>query len=94
MTRGINNFSLVRSSDGTELLKCGFAKQQENISKLINRSFEITLKELRKPQDEIKDHRTEISEFKVSLEFTENELDDKMKKRLFIKPLTKFAFLK
>ena len=50
------------------------------MSKLINGSFEISLKEVRKPQDEIKDQRKEISEFKVSLEFTENELHDKMKK--------------
>ena len=58
-----------------------FAKQQENISKLINGNFEILLKEIRKSQGEIKDLRKEISEFKVNLEFTENELYDKMKKR-------------
>ena len=73
-------FSLVRSSDRTELLKRGFAKQQENISKLINASFEITLKEIGKPQGEIRDLKKEISEFKENLEFTENKLHDKMKK--------------
>ena len=43
-------FSLVCRSDRTELLKSRVAKQQENISKLINGNFEITLKEIRKPQ--------------------------------------------
>ena len=33
-----------------------------------NRNFEITLKEIRKPQDDIRDLRKEISEFKVNLE--------------------------
>ena len=50
-------FSLVRSSDRTELLKSRVAKQQENISKLINGNFEITLKEIRKPQQEIKKNK-------------------------------------
>ena len=43
------SFSLVCSSDRTEVLKSGFTKQQENISKLINGNFEMTLKEIRKP---------------------------------------------
>ena len=73
-------FSLVRNSDRTELLKSGFAKHQENISKLINGNFEITLEEIRKPQDQTRDLRKEISEFEVNLEFTKNELHDKMKK--------------
>ena len=47
---------------------------------MIKENFEITLKEIRKPQDEIKDLRKEISEFKVNLEFTKKELHDKMKK--------------
>ena len=73
-------FSLVRRSDRNELLKSGFAKQQENRSKLINGNFKITLKEIRKTQNEIKNLRKEISEFKGNLEFTENELHEKMKK--------------
>ena len=43
-----------------ETLKEEFAKQGRNISNLINRNFEITMKEIRKSQDEIK----EISEKK------------------------------
>ena len=38
------------------------------------------MKEIRKSQDEIKDLRKEITEFKESLEFTENELHGKIKK--------------
>ena len=72
-------FSLVRRSNRNELLKSGFAKQQENRSKLINGNFKITLKEIRKTQNEIKNLRKEISEFKGNLEFTENELHEKMK---------------
>ena len=65
-------FSLVRSSDRTELLKSRVAKQQENISKLINGNFEITLNEIRKSHNEIKDLRKEIGKFKVSIEFKKN----------------------
>ena len=63
-----------------EILKEEFAKQEKNISNLINGNFEITMKEIRKSQDEIKDLRKEITEFKESLEFTENELHGKIKK--------------
>ena len=38
------------------------------------------MKEIRKSQDEIKDLRKEITEFKESLELTENELHGKTKK--------------
>ena len=47
-----------------EILKEESAKQEKNISDLINGSFEITMKEIRKSQDEIKDLRKEITEFK------------------------------
>ena len=63
-----------------ETLKEGFAKQEKNISNLINGNFEITMKEIRKSQGEIKDLRKEITEFKESLQFTENELHGKIKK--------------
>ena len=63
-----------------EILKEEFAKQEKNISNLINGNFEITMKEIRKSQDEIKDLRKEITEFKESLEFTGNELHGKIKK--------------
>lgn len=38
------------------------------------------MREIRKSQDEIKDPRQDINEFKVSLEFTGNELHGEMKK--------------
>ena len=47
-----------------EILKEESAKQEKNISDLINGSFEITMKEIRKSQDDIKDLRKEITEFK------------------------------
>ena len=51
-----------------DILKEEFAKQEKNISNLINGDFEITIKEMRKFQDEIKDLRKEITKFKESLE--------------------------
>ena len=63
-----------------EILKEEFAKQEKNISNLINGNFEITIKEIRTSQDEIKDLRNEITEFKESLEITDNELYGKIKK--------------
>ena len=63
-----------------EILKEEFAKQEKNISNLINGNFEITMKEIRKFQDEIKDLRKETTEFKESLELTENKLHGKIKK--------------
>ena len=82
-----------------KILKKEFAKQEKNISNLINRNFEITMKEIKKSQDEIKDLRKEITEFKESLEFTENELHGKIKKlqekhESIKKPLTKSTILK
>ena len=53
-----------------EILKEEFAKQENG--NLINGNFEITMKEIRKSQDKIKELRKEINEFKESLEFTEN----------------------
>ena len=50
-----------------EILKEGFAKQEKNISNLINGNFEITMKEIRKSQDEIKDLSKEINELKKCL---------------------------
>ena len=63
-----------------EILKEKFAKQENNISNLINENFEIKMREIRKSQDKTKDLRKEITEFKESLEFTENELHGKIKK--------------
>ena len=73
----LKSFPLVRCLDMIELLTSGFAKQQENISKLINGNFEITLNEIRKPHNEIKDLRKEIGKFKVSSEFKGNWFHNK-----------------
>ena len=59
-----------------EILKEGFPKQEKNISNLINGNFEITMKSMRKFQDEITNLTEEINEFKKSLKFPENELQD------------------
>ena len=40
-----------------EILKEEFAKQEKNISNLINGNFEITMKEIRKSQDKIKEKK-------------------------------------
>ena len=40
-----------------EILKEEFAKQEKNLGNLINENFEVTMKEIRKSQDEIKDLR-------------------------------------
>ena len=53
--------------------------KKKNISNLINGNFEI-MKEIRKSQDEIKDLRKKINEFKESSEFAENELHGEIKK--------------
>ena len=73
----LKSFPLVCCLDRIELLKSGFDKQQENISKLINGNFEITLNEIRKSHNEIKDLIKEIGKFKVSLEFKENGFHNK-----------------
>ena len=63
-----------------EILKEEFAKQEKNINSLINGSFEVIMKKIRKSQDEIKYLIKEINEFKESLEFAENKLHGKTKK--------------
>ena len=60
-----------------EILNEGFAIQDENITKLINGNFQTTIVELNKSQDDIKELKNEINEFKASLQFTENELKEK-----------------
>ena len=60
-----------------EILNEEFTKQEENITKLNNGNFQTTMAELKKSQDDIKDLKNEINDFKVSLQFTENELKKK-----------------
>ena len=55
-----------------------FTKQEENITKLINGNFQTTMAELKRSQDDIKELKNEINNFKASLQFTENELKEKI----------------
>ena len=63
-----------------EILKKEFSMQEKNISNLINGSFEITIKETRKPQHETKDLQKEITVFKENQGFKENNFHGKIKK--------------
>ena len=60
-----------------EILNEEFAKKEENITKLINGNFQTTIVQLNKSQDDIKELKNEINEFKASPQFTENELKEK-----------------
>ena len=59
-----------------EIFNEEFTKQDENITKLINGNFQTTMAELKKSQDDIKELKNEINDFKASLRFTENELKE------------------
>ena len=48
-----------------KILKEKFAKQEKNTTNFINGNFEITMKEIKKSQDEIKDLRKETNSKKV-----------------------------
>ena len=61
-----------------EILNEEFTKQEENITKLINGNFQTTMAELKKSQDDSKELKNEINDFKASLQFTENELKEKI----------------
>ena len=58
-----------------EILNEEFAKQEENITKLINENFQTTMAGLKKSQDDIKELKNEINDFKAGLHFTESELE-------------------
>ena len=55
-----------------------FTKQEENITKLINGNFQTTMAELKKSQDDVKELKNEMNDFKSSLQFTENEPKEKI----------------
>ena len=61
-----------------EIFNEEFTKQDENITKLINGNFQTTMAELKKSQDDIKELKNEINDFKASLQFTENKLKEKI----------------
>ena len=54
------------------IFKEEFEKQEKNIGNLINANFKITMEEIKKLQDEVKNLGKEICELRYSLEFTEN----------------------
>ena len=53
-----------------EIFREEFEKQQKNLLNLISGNLEITMKE-------IKSIKTEMNDFKKSIEFTENVLEEK-----------------
>ena len=61
-----------------ETLNEEFSKEEENFTKLINGNFQTTMAELKKSQYDIEDLKNQINDFKVSLQFTENELKEKI----------------
>ena len=54
-----------------EIFREEFEKQQKNLLNLISGNLEITMKE-------IKSIKTEMNDFKKSIEFTENVLEEKV----------------
>ena len=73
------NIKVIRNISKEE-----FEKQEKNIGNLISGNFKITIEEIKKSQDEIKNLGKEIGkeicELRSSLEFTENVLEEKVKK--------------
>lgn len=61
-----------------EILNEEFTKQEEKITTLINGNFQTTMAELKKSQEDIKELKKEINDFKLSIQFTEDELNEKI----------------
>ena len=55
-------------------------EKQKNTGNLISANFKITMEEIKKSQDEIKNLGKEICDLRSSLEFTEDVLEEKVKK--------------
>ena len=62
------------------IFKEEFEKQEKNIGNLISANFKITMEEIKKSQDEIKNLGKKICDLRSSLEFNENVLEEKVKK--------------
>ena len=62
------------------IFKEEFEKHEKNIGNLISANFKITMEEIKKSQDEIKNLGKEICDLRSSLQFTENVLEEKVKK--------------
>ena len=80
-----DNAKNVNTLLSTENLKCIIKEvlneeftKQENITRLVNGNFQTTMAELKKFQDDIKELKNKINYFKTSLQFTENELKEKL----------------
>ena len=57
-----------------------FEKQKKNIGNLISANFKIAMEGIKKSQSEIKNLGKEIYDLRTNLEFTENVLEEKVKK--------------
>lgn len=55
-------------------IECRIEEAEENITKLIDENFQITIAELNKSKHDIKELKNEINGSKTSLQFTESEL--------------------
>ena len=62
------------------IFKEKFEKQEKNIGSLISANFKITVQEIKKSQDENKNLGKEICDLRSNLKFTENVLEEKVKK--------------
>ena len=62
------------------IFKEEFEKQENNVRNLISANIKITMEEIKKSQDEIKNLGKEICDLRSSLYFTENVLEEKVKK--------------
>lgn len=60
-----------------ETLNEEFTKQENKITKLINGNFQKTTAELKESQDDFKELKNGLNDFKTSLQFTEIELREK-----------------
>ena len=57
-----------------------FEKQEKNIGNLVSVNFKIIMEEIKESQDKIKNLGKEICDLRSSLEFTDNVLEEKVKK--------------
>ena len=62
------------------IFKENFEKQIKNIGNLISAKFKITIEEIKKSQNEIKNMGKEICDLRSRLKFPENVLEEKVKK--------------
>ena len=69
------NMKVIRN-----IFKEEFEKQEKNIGNLISANFKITMEEIKKLQDEIKNLGKETCDLRSSLQLTANVLEEKVKK--------------